>query len=197
MSSSPLMDLVRARSSVRRFDPRPVDDADILSIMEAARLAPSAENSQPWRFVVVKDPGARERLFREAFSGIHAYSRRIVAPVYIALCVQPGIVERAARVAQGVSYAQLDCGIAGEHLILRAAELGLGTCWIGWFDRRRARKTLGIPARATVVSLIALGHPAEGTAQRPRMRKPLSSMVSLDAWGREYPGAGAQGNSEK
>ena len=184
MSASPFMDLVRARASVRRYDPRPVPLADILSAVEAAHLAPSAQNMQPSRFVVVRDPEALARLSRAAFSGIYLPTRFAArAPVIVALCANR------VRPIQGKASYQLDCGIAGEHLVLRASEMGLATCWIEWFDRRRTRRSLGVPRFVEVVALIAMGYPGQPAAERRRVRKPLSSIVWLDEWGNSYPGS--------
>ena len=88
---------------------------------------------------------------------------------------------------------QLDCGIAGEHLVLQAAELGLGTCWIGWFNRRAARRALGAPWHVQVVCLIAVGYPRQDSAPGRRTRNALSSMLWRDSWGRSFPGAEAYG----
>ena len=199
MTPSSLIALIEARASVRRYDPRPVPDDVILSIVEAARHAPSAENSQPWRFVIVKGPEARRRLSRECFSGIYAPTRFAArAPVMVALCADRAkLLERAAEMIQRVAFYQLDCGIAGEHLVLAAAALGLGACWIGWFDRRKAKRALGVPAHVEVVSLIAVGYPAEGIAPRRKARRPLASMMWLDAWGKRYPGADHRDSEEK
>ena len=198
MSDSPFIALVKARRSVRRYDARPVSDEDIIAIAEAARLAPSADNVQPWRFIVVRDPAVREKLIQEAFSGINAHSRRLAsAPVFIVICAEKTIMHAAARMAQGMSYPQIDCGIAGEHLVLAAAERGLGTCWIGLFNRRKTRKLLGIPPRVELISLIALGHPEDSLSARPKGRKPLASMLWLDGWAQPFPGAGAQDGMEK
>ncbi len=184
MSSSAFMDLVRSRASVRRYDPRPVPLEAILSAVEAAHLAPSAENTQPWRLVVVRDPASLERLGRAAFSGIYFPSRFAArAPVIVALCASR------ARLIQVKAPYQLDCGMAGEHLVLRAAEQGIATCWIGWFHRRRTRKALGAPPLVQVVALISMGYPATPVTQRRRVRRPLSSIVWLDRWGNGYPGS--------
>jgi nitroreductase len=184
VSSSAFMDLVRSRASVRRYDPRPVALEAILSAVEAAHLAPSAQNTQPWRFIVVRDPESLERLGRAAFSGIFLPTRFAArAPVIVALCANR------ARAIQGKASYQLDCGIAGEHLVLRAAELGLATCWIEWFDRRRARKALGVPPLVEVVALIPMGYPGTPATERRRVRRPLSSIVWLDKWGNSYPGS--------
>ena len=198
MTPSPLQQLELRRRSVRRYADRPVPDDAILSILESARQAPSADNTQPWRFVVMKDPGVREKLARASLSGIFSHTRFAGrAPVLIALCAQrAGLIEAGKTIKDRAMY-QLDCGIAGEHLVLRAEELGLGTCWIGWFNRRAARRTLGVPFHVRVVALIAVGYPAADAGPRPRKRMPLSSMAFLDAWGREYPGAVSQEESEK
>ena len=198
MKSSPFQELELRRRSVRRYADSPVPDDVIVSILESARQAPSAENGQPWRFVVVRDPAVRDTVARASFSGIFSPTRfAIRAPVLIALCAErAGIIEAAKTVKDRAMY-QLDCGIAGEHLVLRAQELGLGTCWIGWFNRRAARRALRVPFHVRVVALIAVGYPAADAAPRPRKRQPLSSMVSLDAWGTRYPGAVSQEEREK
>jgi nitroreductase len=183
--------LAAMRSSVRRYlADRPVGDADIAAILEAARLAPSAENAQPWRFVVVRDPALRLRLVEEAFSGIYRRSRRIDAPVFIALCGVHGAVDLAGRVAGHSSYTLTDCGIAGEHAVLAAADRGLGTCWIGMFDRRRARRVLKIPSGVNLIALIALGWPADPAREAPpaKGRKPLSTIAWSERWGEPFAG---------
>jgi nitroreductase len=187
---------VAARVSVRNYESdRPVSDGQLAAILEAARLAPSAENAQPWRFVIVRDPAVRARLVEEAFSGIYRRSRRNTAPVFLALCGVHGAADLAARAGGHPSYTLTDCSIAGEHAVLAAAELGLGTCWIGMFDRRRARRVLGVPAGVEVVALIALGWPAQPVRAAPpaRGRKPLSAIAWLDAWGAPFSG----GQSER
>ncbi|MGA2613558.1 MAG: nitroreductase family protein [Spirochaetia bacterium] len=198
MSGSALSALIQVRSSVRRYDARPVPDNAILSVIEAARFAPSASNGQPWRFIVVKGEQARGALSRWSFSGIFSRTRfAAAAPVIIALCAErAGVVELAKSLKDRAMY-QLDCGIAGEHLVLRAAELGLGTCWIGWFNRRGARRALGAPLSVRVVSLIAMGYPAQGQQGRKKVRKPLESILWLDAWGTHYPGSEGGGETSK
>ena len=198
MSPSPLQKLLAWRRSVRRYSARPITDADILSLLEAARMAPSAENAQPCRFIAVRNPAAREALAAACLSGVFSRTRFAArAPLIVALCAdRSGTWARAIAVKDKAMY-QLDCGIAGEHLVLRAAELGLGTCWIDWFNRRAARKALGVPRGVEVVCLISVGYPEKDASSRPRPRKPLGSLAWLDSWARPFPGADSYDEAEK
>ena len=177
---------------MRRYDERSIPEEDVRSIVEAARLAPSAENSQPSRFIAVTSRPALERVARLCFSGIFRPTRFAAkAPLIIALCAERGSLVEAGKSIKDRAMYQLDCGIAGEHLVLRAAELGLGTCWIGWFNRAGARKALGVPFHVRVVALISVGYPAADLPPRPKVRKPLDQILYRDAWGQSFPGAGA------
>ncbi len=187
---SPLEVILRSRTSLRRYADRPVSDRDVLSLVEAARLAPSASNAQPWRFVAVTAASARARLANVCLSGIFRPTRfAAAAPLIVALCAErAGFIRRAQAIKDSAMY-QLDCGIAGEHLVLRAAELGLGTCWIGWFNRRAARRVLRVPRHVKVVALISVGWPPDGWEPRPRPRVALASIRWRDRWGEAFPGA--------
>ncbi|MBN2409499.1 MAG: nitroreductase family protein [Candidatus Aminicenantes bacterium] len=174
---TPFLDLVRRRRSVRRYLDRPVEREKIIACLEAARLAPSAENVQPWRFLVIDDPDIKERFSSAAFSGIYRFSRFAAkAPVIILILGRPDLLaNRIGKQIQSVSYYLIDVGIAGGHLALQAEELGLGTCWIGWFNGRKARKFFRIPRRYKMICLMAMGY----TERKPRERnrKPLSDIV--------------------
>jgi len=179
------LELVRSRRSVRRFLDKPVEKDKILACLEAARLAPSAENVQPWRFLVIDDPGLKERFAAAAFTGIYSFSRFAAkAPALVLLLARPDLLaNRIGKQIQDISFYLIDVGIAGEHFALQAEELGLGTCWIGWFNPRRTRKFFGIPRAFKVVCLLALGYP-EGKPGRERARKPLEEI----AWFNHFPG---------
>jgi nitroreductase len=188
VSLSPLQALIEARTSVRRYDERPVSEADVLSLLEAACQAPSADNAQPWRFVAIIDAAARDELARACFSGIFSPTRFAArAPLIVALCAERATLVEAGKAIKDRAMYQLDCGIAGEHLVLRAAELGLGTCWIGWFNRRAARRVLRAPFHVQVVCLISVGYPQAGMERRRRVRRPLSSVLWKDRWGQAFP----------
>ena len=176
MNEGAFIALARRRRSVRKFSDAPVEREKIELCLEAARLAPSACNSQPWKFVVVDEPGLKERLARAAFSGVFAPTAFAgKAPVLVAALALPGpFLPRLAGSLQGKQYRLIDLGIACEHFILQAAELGLGTCWIGWFDAGRVKKLLAGAEKGDPVALIALGYPAEVPSPVPR--KALSKM---------------------
>jgi len=165
-----LMDIIRTRKSVRKYLDKPIEREKIIKCIEAARLAPSAENVQPWRFIVLDDPEIKNHFCMEACSGIYRPSLFIKnAPVVIVILAKLDIIaNRIGRAVQGTQYYLLDIGIAGEHLVLQAQELGIGTCWIGWFNERKAKKALNIPSKYRVVALIAMGYPDKGaTKNRP------------------------------
>jgi nitroreductase len=183
--SSVVHELIRNRRSVRRYSERPVEREKVLACLEAARLAPSADNVQPWRFLVLDDPEQKERFSKEVFSGI--YSRTCFAakaPVLILLMARLDIVaNRIGKQIQGIHYYFIDMGIAGEHAVLQAEELGLGTCWIGWFNTRRARKIAKIPKKYKIVSLLSMGYP-EKRPGRGKKRKKLSEIVWFNTIGK-------------
>lgn len=175
---SDFLELVRRRQSVRAYDPaRPVGRPALERCLEAARLAPSACNSQPWRFIVVDDPAAKAALAAVAFTGVHNFNKFAAeAPVLIvAIRELSKFAARAAGWVRGLEYSLLDLGIACEHLVLQAAEEGLGTCWIGWFDERAVRKQLGLPRGTKIDIILPLGYAAD-PAVREKLRKPAAEV---------------------
>lgn len=140
-------------------------------MLEAARLAPSACNKQPWRFAVVEDEATRMRLINEAFLAGIPMKWAENAGAIIALGMEKSVVtHKIATKISGVDYPLLDVGIAGEHLVLQAEELGLGTCWIGWIKPKEVRKIVGWPRGIEPVSLITVGWPVSNDRKtRPRL----------------------------
>ena len=158
------MNVVSRRRSIRKYRSDAVPQEDIDYILEAARLAPSWANSQCWKFIVVTDPEVKSELAKAGNGWIAR------APVIITACAdssKPGT-------KGDQQYYMLDIGIAMEHLILAAADKGLGTCWIGAFDEDVAKKALGVPDNIRVVASTPLGYPDESPAPRPR--KPLEEL---------------------
>ncbi len=177
-SNSPFQQLVQGRKSIRRYLDKSVEREKILLCLEAARLAPSAENAQPWRFLVIDDPDIRVNFAEEVFSGIYSVSKFAAkAPVLILILAKLDfVVHRLGKQIQNINFHLLDTGIAGEHMVLQAEELGLGTCWIGWFNTRKARKFFKIPNKYKVISLLAMGY-YEKKPSRERKRKMLEEIV--------------------
>jgi nitroreductase len=141
-------------------------------VLEAARLAPTAANRQPFRLLVIHTEGRQDELRR-------VYEREwfLQAPLIIGICTVPS--EAWSRV-DGKNYADVDAAIAMDHLILAAANLGLGTCWIGAFDPAAARQVLGLPKEVEPLAFTPLGYPAD--QPRPKQRKPLSDLVRPEHW---------------
>jgi len=178
---SEFLKLCKARSSVRRFADRPVEREKLELCLEAARRAPSADNMQPWRFILFDDPEKKASLTEAVFTGIYAASRRFAAsPVLVCLLIKEHLlVNRVAGAVQGTQMQLVDAGIGGEHFVLAAAEQGLGTCWIGWFNGRALLGHLGLRGKGyKPVALIALGYPAEDISTKERPRKSLSDIAS-------------------
>lgn len=146
-------------------------------MLEAARLAPSACNKQPWRFVVVQDKATCMRLIDEAFLAGIPMKWAANAGAIIALGMEKSaITHKIAPRISGVDYPLLDLGIAGEHLVLQAAELGLGTCWIGWIKPKEVRRIVGWPRSIEPVGLITVGWPASDE-RKVRPRRSIDEIV--------------------
>ena len=165
-------DLIEQRFSVRSYRPDPVEDEKLVRVLNAARLAPSAANRQPYQFLVVHTEGRRAEIQ-------HIYNRDWFpeAPIIIFAC---GLTDEAWRRDDGKSYVDIDVSIAMDHLILAAANEGLGACWIGSFDEEAVRAILGIPDRVRIVAITPLGYPA--IAAEPKERKSLEELVRYEEW---------------
>jgi nitroreductase len=176
----PVRDAIARRVSCRAYQHTPVPQAQLMQILEAARLAPSACNQQPWRFAVVRNPDLRRRIVEEGFLPGIKMTWAIDAPVQVVVGMERSFVtHRIAASVSGVNYPWVDIGIAGEHLVLAATELGLGTCWIGWIKPRVVGRIVGWPASVKPVVVITVGYasdPATGTPPASR-RRPLAALV--------------------
>jgi len=170
-------DLVLRRQSCRAYSERPVERELIDRCIDAARLAPSACNSQPWRFIIVDREPLRSELARAAFTGLYSLNKfALQAPVLIAVVTERSkYVARLGGQFRRIQYALVDIGIAGQHLDLQAAELGLGTCWLGWFDERAVKKALQLPRAARIDIMFSLGWPQHENV-RPKKRMTIDEM---------------------
>jgi len=167
-----LKEAIRKRQSIRDYDDKPVPEEKLKSVLEAARLAPSANNRQPWRFVVVKERKRRQEL-AQAANGQTFISE---APIVIAAVATN--VEHI--MTCGVPSYAVDLAIAVDHITLAAVDEELGTCWIGAFSQQRVREILGIPAKYRVVTLLPLGFPKR--ENEIKVRKALEEIVCYETF---------------
>jgi nitroreductase len=165
-----LLDIIKARKSVRKYLEKPIERELIAQCIEASRLSPSADNVQPWRFLVMDDPEFKHRFCQDVLKGLFRRSRFIEkAPVIVVLLAKTSLlVHRIGKRVVKTDVQLIDMGIAGEHLVLQAQELGIGTCWVNMFNAKRAKQYLNVPVNFRVVSLIAMGYPAEGGTKNRR-----------------------------
>lgn len=157
---------IEKRHSVRSYQDRPVEEDKLSRVLDAGRLAPSARNRQPWKFLVVQEADRRRRLAELAEQTFLAEAPVVIAvvgtaPDYVMHC--------------GVPADPVDCAIAIDHMTLAAVEEGLGTCWIGHFPQDACRELLGVPRSARIIELLPLGYPAE--AGKSKVRKTLDEVV--------------------
>lgn len=155
-----LIDTIRLRRSVRKFDTRSVEKEKLGQILEAARLAPSACNIQPWHLVVLE--GADQV---GSLKNTYTHAWFLAAPIVIVVCVDTSV---AWKRNDGKTYAAVDAAIIMDHIILAATELGLGSCWIGAFNEMQARVALKLPTQIEPVALTPLGYPADTPSVKTR-----------------------------
>ena len=179
-----LLDLIRHRRSIRRYLDKPVEREKIMLCLEAARLAPSACNSQPWKFIVVDDRELKDRLCRAAFSGIYSvFSFAKKAPVIVAVVSEKAkFIARVGGLLRGTKYYLIDIGIACEHFVLQAEELGLGTCWLGWFNERAVKSILNVPKDKRIDVLLAVGYYDREKIGREHKREPMSQIAAFNSY---------------
>ena len=172
-------DLCQRRQSCRNFSGKPVEHEKLVRCVEAARLAPSGCNSQPWSFVVAQSPQVVAGLAEASMQlGLNGYMGGPGgAKAFIVLLEEHAVLLPRLRAFLDSQYfAQGDLGRASAYLCLAAEDQGLGSCILGLFDREKVCALLGLPPTRRVALLVALGYPA-GEERRPRVRKPLEELV--------------------
>ncbi len=165
-------ELIRVRRSIRGYKEDSVPRDALGRILEAARLAPTAANRQPFQIIVVTDPTTRKR-FKEIYDRDWFWT----APMILVGCVEPS---KAWQRSDGFQAAEVDLSIVMDHIILAAADEGLGTCWVCNFGEVKTREILGIPADVRVIAMTPLGFPA--AEPRPFQRKALSELIRYERW---------------
>ena len=166
-----ILEAIRKRYSCRAYQDRSIERQKLDTILEAARLAPSAKNTQDWRFVVVTDKETK----RQVAATTNRPEVFQKAGAIIAACSNSDYVMQC-----GQAIGPIDVAIALEHICLQATELGLGTCWIGSFDPKKVRRILGIPDDIVIVELMTVGYPADSKPE-PK-REPMDRIACYEKW---------------
>ncbi len=176
-------DLVLHRESTRKYSDKPVEREKIEQIMESCRMAPSACNSQPWRFVIVTEKEKKDQLARASYGPLMSFNKFAPqAPVIAAIVGEkPNWLSRVGGNVKDKDFYLMDIGIVAEHFCLQAAELGLGSCMIGWFDEPKARKIIEVPDNKRILLLITLGYPAKEKI-RKKIRKSAEQVWSWEKY---------------
>jgi nitroreductase len=165
--------LLLSRQSVRKYLDQPVEAQKLEQLIDAVRLAPSACNAQPWTLILVDEPELKNKVARATCSkafGLNSFA--IQAPVIAVLVLeQPPWTVRMGALIQRREFPLIDIGIAAAQFCLRATDLGLATCMMGWFDEKAVKKLLCIPGQRRIGLIISLGYAPQDYPLRPKSRK--------------------------
>ncbi|WP_430809390.1 MULTISPECIES: nitroreductase family protein [unclassified Carboxylicivirga] len=168
--------LLRERSSVREYKSLKVSKALLVEVLEAGRMAPSAANRQPWRFILVSEDDNLQPLKA-------AYDREWFKKVPQVIVVCGDHEESWKRKIDDKDHCDVDAAIAVDHITLRAAELGLGTCWVCHFDPKIVRDVLNLPTHIEPIALLPIGYPLRDEVPEKK-RKPFSEIVFDQTYGK-------------
>ncbi len=176
------LNLVQLRQSDRAYLNNPVEKEKLERILEAAHLAPSACNAQPWKIIVVTDPEKRMQIADATASKVlsmNHFSKQ--APVQLVLIEEnANFTSTVGGWATNKHYPHLDLGIVASHICLAATDEGLGSCMIGWCDEKKVRKVLDIPKNKRVMLVILIGYSAQPL--REKKRKPLDEILTWEKY---------------
>jgi nitroreductase len=183
MNNEELLELFSRRQSVRAYSDKPVEEDKLKRCLEAARLAPSACNAQPWKFIVIDNPSLKNSV-ADCTSGklvsINHFTKQ--APVHIAIVREKAnLTSSFGQVVKNKEYPLMDIGIATIQFCLQATAEGLGTCILGWFDEKKAKKLLNIPRNKRLELIVTVGYP-QTEEIRIKRRKEFSEIVSYNRY---------------
>jgi len=167
-------ELIQKRYSVRAYQSDPVENDKLEKVLDAARFAPTAANRQPFQLIVIHTKGREAELRR-------MYHRDWFVQAPIIICAIGLTSHGWVRGADGKNYTDVDVAIAMDHLILEAANQGLGTCWIAAFNPDAVRQALGLPEEVEPIAFTPLGYPADQPPPK-KARKLLSELVRYERW---------------
>jgi len=177
-----VLELIKRRQSDRKYSDRPIEKEKLDRITEAGRMAPSACNAQPWKFIIVNEPDLVAKVAEAASAPLLGMNTFVAqAPVQIVIVREkPNLTSRLGAGIKDKDYSLIDIGIAAENICLQAEAEGIGSCMIGWFDENAVRKILGIPGSKRVELIISLGYSL--SEKRDKRRKPAEETVSYNKY---------------
>ena len=178
------IELVNKRQSDRKYSNKNVEKEKIERCLEAAILAPSASNSQPWSFIVITDSVLKNKVAEKTFGPAKLFNKFVPqAPVSVVIVMEkPKIITELGGRVKKKEYPLMDVGITAEHFCLQAAEEGLGTCMLGWFDERSIKELLHVPENKTIPLLITLGYTPDDYLTRKKIRKQFNKVVRWNSY---------------
>lgn len=181
-----VMELIQTRQSCRSYQDKPVSREDLIQMVEAGRLSPSACNAQPWKFLIIDEPDAKAKLCDALVveGGATGCAWREKAPAFIAVVEQPANVMPVVKdyYHDSQRFAQGDLGMAVMSMCYEAVQLGLSTCILGLNDQKKMEQHFGIPEGRIVRMILAVGYSAENAEPRAKVRKPLEEVCSFNHW---------------
>lgn len=177
-----MLELIISRQSDRKYSDKPVEKEKLERIIEAGRMAPSACNAQPWKFIVVDDPSIRKKVAEAASAKLIGMNTFVgQAPLLLVIVREkPNMSSKIGGTIKNKDYSLIDIGIAAENICLQAKAEGIGSCILGWFDERMLRKILNIPKTKRVELIISLGYSL--SEQREKRRKPADLTISYNKY---------------
>lgn len=177
-----ILSLITSRQSDRKYSDRQVEEEKLSRIIEAGRMAPSACNAQPWKFIVVTESELIARVAEAASAkliGMNGFVGQAKA-IIVVVREKPNLSSKVGATIKNKDYSLIDLGIATENICIQAKAEGIGSCIIGWFDEGEIRKLLSIPKSKRVELLITLGYSL--SEQREKRRKPEDEVVSYNRY---------------
>ena len=184
MYKNQLFDLLVSRQSVRAYTDKPVEPEKLTRCLEAARMAPSACNAQPWKFIVVIDPQLKEQVAKYTKSGSLGQMNQFTAQAPVLVVIvrdSPNLSSRIGTLLKDKPYTLMDIGIVALQFCLQATFEDLGTCILGWFDEKKVKELLHIPKNKRAELIITLGYSASSTV-RPKVRKNLKDICCYNQY---------------
>lgn len=184
MNSQFFLEILVQRQSVRGYSDKPVEPEKLDSCLEAARMAPSACNAQPWKFIVVNDPELKKQIADHTTSGplvsMNHFTKQ--APLLVVIVREnPNLTSKIGTILKDKPYTLMDIGIVALQFCLQATAVGLGTCILGWFNEKKVKELLHIPKNKRAELIITLGYPSSQTL-RPKIRKKIEDICCYNRY---------------